>query len=99
MSVSSGFSDLVVTGERIESCIKNGKIQCVVAASNGAKKPYSDFTKKNKGEANATSTSKGKGKSYQAPYYQVAEMAPNHYQQQTYVVPTSQQPIQYQSPI
>lgn len=39
-SASSRFSDLVVVGERIESCLKNGKIQCVTTASN------SEFQKK-----------------------------------------------------
>lgn len=45
-SASAGFSDLVVAGEHIENCLKSGKIQGAVVASNGAKNSYSGFTKK-----------------------------------------------------
>lgn len=80
-SASSGFSDLAVVGERIENCLKSGKIQGVAATtSNGGKKPYADFPKKTRGEANVASTFKGKGKAYRVPYYQVTEVTPNSYQ-------------------
>src|SRR4051812_31680259 len=39
-SISSGFSDLVVIGERIENGIKNGKIQGAPSGSYQAKKSY-----------------------------------------------------------
>src|SRR3954467_2995643 len=39
-SVSSGFSDLVVIGERIENGIKNGKIQGESSGSYQSKKSY-----------------------------------------------------------
>lgn len=67
-STFAGFSDLMVTGERIESCLKNSKIHSVVGPSNGAKKPYSGFAKKNEGKPNNASITKGNGKVYQAPY-------------------------------
>ncbi|XP_058726114.1 uncharacterized protein LOC131597431 [Vicia villosa] len=50
-SVSSGFSDLVVIGERIENGIKNGKIQGTLS-SPYSKKPSSSFSKKKEGETN-----------------------------------------------
>lgn len=37
-STSVGFSDLVVVGERIENCLKIGKIQDTTVVVNGAKK-------------------------------------------------------------
>ena len=90
-SVSFGFSDIIVTRERIENGLKTRNIQGPVAASNGEKKPYSGFPQKKEGETNAGSTCKGKGKAYQTPYYQVAEVTPNNYQQQIYEIPTAQQ--------
>src|SRR3954468_21602066 len=39
-SISSGFSDLVVIGERIEDGIKNGKIQWAPSGSYHTKKSY-----------------------------------------------------------
>lgn len=96
-SASSRFSDLVVASERIKNCLKSGKIQGVAAAmSNEGKKPYVGFPKKKEVEANATSTYKGKGKAYMVPYFQVAEVSPNSYQQQAFVIPSSQQPMMYQ---
>ncbi|XP_050919408.1 uncharacterized protein LOC127136941 [Lathyrus oleraceus] len=90
-STSAGFSDLVVAGKRIESGVKAGKIPNPANAANGAKKPYSGFPKKKEGETNAASTSKGKGKAYRTPYYQVAEVTPNHYQPPTYAIPAAPQ--------
>src|SRR3954463_14654467 len=52
-SVSSGFSDLVVIGERIEDGIKNGKIQGAPSGSYQSKRPAPTFTKKKEGETNA----------------------------------------------
>lgn len=99
-SASSGFSDLVVVGKRIENCLKNGKLQGVVAAtSNGGKKPYTGFPKKKEGEVNAASTSKGKGKAYMVPYNQVTEVTPNSYQQQAFAISAGQQPMSYQPQI
>src|SRR3954470_6055945 len=81
-SDSSGFSDLVKIGERIENGLKIGKIQnpANTAAANqyGYKKPQGNFVKKKEGE---TSTC-----------YQVAATAP-----QAYVAPVGQQPwVPYQ---
>src|SRR4051812_28423183 len=52
-SVSSGFSDLVVIGERIENEIKNGKIQGASSGSYQSKRPTPNFPKKKEGETNA----------------------------------------------
>ena len=38
-SSSSGFTELILTGERVESGIKSGKIP-MVATSNAVKKPF-----------------------------------------------------------
>lgn len=42
-NASSRFLDLVIIGERIENCLKNGKIHSIVVVLNGSKKPYSRF--------------------------------------------------------
>lgn len=42
---SSGFSNLVVVGERIKNCLESGKILSVDVVSNG-EKPYFGFAKK-----------------------------------------------------
>lgn len=55
---SISFSDLIVIGEKIKNGLKTGKIQGLVAASNGAKKPYNGFPKKKEGETNVASTSR-----------------------------------------
>lgn len=68
-SSSSGFSDMVITGERIENCLKIGKIQYTIIMANGAKKSHSRFPKKKKGEINASTTSKREAGAYQVPYY------------------------------
>src|SRR4051812_34395896 len=52
-SVSSGFSDLVVIGERIENGIKNGKIQGASSSSYQSKRPTPTFAKKKEWETNA----------------------------------------------
>ncbi|XP_050896696.1 uncharacterized protein LOC127103487 [Lathyrus oleraceus] len=84
--------------------VKAGKIPNPANAVNGAKKPYGSFPKKKEGETNAASTSKGKRKAYRTPYYQVAEVTPNHYQPPTYAIPAAPQqvpgqpPAQYQQP-
>ena len=76
-SSSSSFSDLVVAGEQIENCLKNGKNQDVVIVSNRAKKLYFVFTKKKEGGTNASTIAKEEPETYQVPYYQVVEIAPN----------------------
>ncbi|XP_058783353.1 uncharacterized protein LOC131658035 [Vicia villosa] len=55
-SSSAGFTDLILTGERVESGIRSGKIQ--VATSSGVtKKPYSGKT-----EANAVHSQRGRNR-------------------------------------
>ena len=39
-SSSAGFTELVLTGERVEAGIRNGKIQKDVSASTAIKKPF-----------------------------------------------------------
>lgn len=69
VSVSTGFSNLVVAGEQIENFLKNGKIQGVATTSNGENKPYSDFPNKKEGETNIATIVKSKDEAYQVPYY------------------------------
>ncbi|XP_058722550.1 uncharacterized protein LOC131594434 [Vicia villosa] len=52
-SLSSGFSDLVVIGERIENWIKNGNIQGASSGSYHSKRPTPIFAKKKERETNA----------------------------------------------
>ncbi|CAJ2662210.1 unnamed protein product [Trifolium pratense] len=51
-SVSSGFSDLVKIGERIEMGIKSGKIQATVGNQCTSKDPANSFTKMKEEETN-----------------------------------------------
>ncbi|XP_050889757.1 uncharacterized protein LOC127095055 [Lathyrus oleraceus] len=80
-STSSGFSDLVLAGERIENMIKMGKIQNSDNTSNASKKPFVPYGKKREGETNATSIIRTRN----ASYPQVAVIAP--------VQPSQQQPF------
>lgn len=78
-STTSGFSDLVIAGEQIENNLKIDKIQDTTTVASGAKKSYSGFPKKKEGETNAIA--KGGDGGYQTPYYPVAAVTPNPYQQ------------------
>lgn len=71
-STSSGFSDLVLAGKRIENMIKIGKIQNSASTSGVEKKPFVAYGKKREGEINETSVVRGKASTYRAPYQQVA---------------------------
>lgn len=97
-STTSGFSNLVIIGERIENGLKIGKIQNTTTAASGAKKYHSGFPKKKEGEANAAMIAKREDGAYQIPYYSVAAVAPNLYQQPMYVIPTGPPPMEYQHP-
>lgn len=68
-STSAGFSNLVIAGERIENCLKSGKIRSVAGSSNGEKKPYAGFAKKKEGETNNTSVASRRGRTYQPAQY------------------------------
>lgn len=85
----------MVAGERVENCLKIGKIQDTTIMVNRAKKPQSRFLKKKEEETNAAMIAEGVG-SYQLPYYQVATVAPSPYQHQMYVIPIGSLPMQYQ---
>lgn len=85
----------MVAGERIENCLKIGKIQDTIVMVNGAKKPQSRFLKKKEEMTNAAMIAEGVG-AYQLPYYQVAAVAPSPYQQQMYVIHIGSLPMQYQ---
>ena len=56
-SVSSGFSDLVTIGERIEACIKSGKIQGASSSTPyNRKRHVPNFSKKKEGEINVVAS-------------------------------------------
>ncbi|XP_050909309.1 uncharacterized protein LOC127123094 [Lathyrus oleraceus] len=80
-STSSGFSDLVLAGERIENMIKMGKIQNSASTSSASKKPFVPYGKKREGETNAASIIRTRNPTYP----QVAAIAP--------VQPSQQQPL------
>lgn len=66
---STGFSDLVMAGERVEAGIKAGKIQVPTdSSSNGMKKSFGGFQKKREGETNAVFNHRNQ---FQAPYQHV----------------------------
>lgn len=52
---SSGFSGLVISGERIESCLKTDKIKDTTVVAKGAKKPHSGSPKTKTGEGTSLS--------------------------------------------
>src|ERR1044072_7821161 len=59
-STSASFAEMVRYGERIESGLKSGKIQQVEGSSSGAKKAYSGYPNKEKGEASAVYGGRGR---------------------------------------
>lgn len=62
VSVSLGFSELVVVGARVEHGLRNGKLVAVVETSNANPKKFSGgFPKKKEGETNAVSSGQGRG--------------------------------------
>lgn len=71
-SISSGFSDVVLTDERIENMIKMGMIRNSTSASGVANKPFIPYGKKRDGETSATSIIQTRNPTYQ----KVAIMAP-----------------------
>ncbi|KAK2396599.1 hypothetical protein QL285_058245 [Trifolium repens] len=80
-SVSSGFSDLVRIGERIESGLKNGKIQATIGSQGNTVKPTSSFVKKKEDEANAVTSKRGLTVSTQISYLQYPYLAAAQHQQ------------------
>lgn len=63
-TVSYDFSNLVITGERVENFLMNGKIQSASGSFSGPKKTFSNFQKKKEGETNVVTT----GQPLQVPY-------------------------------
>ncbi|XP_050877338.1 uncharacterized protein LOC127081095 [Lathyrus oleraceus] len=91
-STSSGFSDLVLAGERIENMIKMGKIQNSSSASSASKKPFVPYGKKREGETNAASIIRTRNPTYP----QVAAIAPiQPSQQQPFAIPVQTQQQQW----
>ncbi|XP_050919190.1 uncharacterized protein LOC127136700 [Lathyrus oleraceus] len=87
-STSSGFSDLVLAGERIENMIKMGKIQNSASTSSASKKPFVPYGKKREGETNVASIIRTRNPTYP----QVAAIAPVHpSQQQPFAIPVQTQ--------
>ncbi|KAK2449436.1 hypothetical protein QL285_008633 [Trifolium repens] len=80
-SVSSGFSDLVRIGERIESGLKNGKIQAITGSQGNTVKPTSSFVKKKEDEVNAATSQNGPTSPNQIPYLQYPYLAAAQHQQ------------------
>lgn len=67
-STSSGFSDLVIVGKRIENMIKMDKIQNAARTFGVVKKPYVAYGKKREGEANEIVVVRGRNPTYRVPY-------------------------------
>lgn len=97
-SASSGFSDLIITGEGIENCLKIEKIHDKATVASASKKSHSEFPKKKEVETNAATTAKEEAEAYQIPYYKVEAVASLPYQQPTYAISTGPPPMQYQQP-
>ncbi|XP_050919520.1 uncharacterized protein LOC127137069 [Lathyrus oleraceus] len=80
-SVSTGFSDMVIMGERVEEGLKNGKIQGGSSSLPILKKPFNGFKRK-EGETSAISSHRGRPP-YKAPasvpYYQYPYVAAAQY--------------------
>ncbi|XP_050876136.1 uncharacterized protein LOC127079811 [Lathyrus oleraceus] len=110
-SVSTGFSDMVIVGERVKEGLKNGKIQGGSSSQPILKKPFNEFKRK-EGETSAISSQRGR-EPYKAPasgpYYQYPYVAAAQYPTMPYrpispvpipaPVPHYQVPVpQYQAP-
>lgn len=62
-STSTGFSDLVMAGERIEIGLKMGKIQSTSSSSSNSgaiKKPFGGYVKKKEGETSTVYVQRGR---------------------------------------
>ncbi|XP_050875576.1 uncharacterized protein LOC127079204 [Lathyrus oleraceus] len=87
-STSSGFSDLVLAGERIENMIKMGKIQNSANTFSASKKSFVPYGKKREGETNAASIIRTRNLTYP----QVAAIPPvQPSQQQPFAIPIQTQ--------
>lgn len=77
----SAFSKIVIASEGIESHIKKVKLPSTANASSGAKKPHSNFQKRNDGEENFIMGSLRRNEAhYHLLYNQVAAIASIQYQ-------------------
>ena len=69
---SSGFSELVMSGERVENLIKLGKLPGGESSSSNTRKPFANAQKKREGDSNAVTSQGGRRRGYQAQYHQTA---------------------------
>lgn len=70
-TTSTGFSDLVMAGERIEAGLKMGKIQSASSSSSSSgaiKKPFGEYVKKKEGETSAIYVQRGRPQCPQPSY-------------------------------
>ncbi|MCI19647.1 gag-pol polyprotein, partial [Trifolium medium] len=94
-SIASGFTDMVIIGERVEEGLKSGKIKSVSNGQDVAKKFSNNNIKKKEGETNAVVAGSSQMHLTQMPYLQypyVAAVAQGHYPQQACLIPPPQQP-------
>lgn len=94
-SISSGFSNLVVIGERIEDGLKSGKIQGASGGQAKMKKLSKFNSKKKDGDTNAIMGSQ-QAPLTQVPYYPypyVSVIASGQYPLQGFPTPPPQQPL------
>ncbi|XP_050890981.1 uncharacterized protein LOC127096459 [Lathyrus oleraceus] len=109
-SVSTGFSDMVIVGERVEEGLKSGKIQGGSSSQPILKKPFNGFKRK-EGETSAISSQRRVPPRAPAPlpYYQYPYVAAAQYPTMPYrpiahvpipaPIPHYQVPVpQYQAP-
>ena len=95
-SISSGFADIVLIGERIEEGLKSGKIQGDFNNHVGAKKSFNNDPKKKDGEANAVVIGSSQPPFAPMPHYQyphVVAIAQGQRPQQLHHTPLPQQPL------
>ncbi|KAK2428440.1 hypothetical protein QL285_026962 [Trifolium repens] len=95
-SVSSGFSDLVRIGERIESGVRTGKIQASTSSPNNAKKPVNNFVRKKEGNTNAVAHRQSVMPVQYVPYAAPAQQQQQQYQMSQYAPPPQGYPYQPQ---
>ncbi|XP_050876114.1 uncharacterized protein LOC127079789 [Lathyrus oleraceus] len=80
-SVSTGFSDMVIMGERVEEGLKSGKIQGGSSSQPILKKPFNEFKRK-EGDTTAISSQRRRAPSrapVSVPYYQYPYVASAKY--------------------
>ena len=94
-STSTSFSDMVIIGEHVETCIKAGTIQGIPNNTNNntdiGRNLFSGFVKKKEGETSAITINQGRAPAFpqvRFPYFPTPTTVPNQFVPQVYAATT-----------